>query len=233
MYLSAELLLPELLMKKPLSYLKSIFIILIFISFQQILFSQNNFTIGVKGGIVSSQYITTGQIIKNSDHRAGLSLGISAQLFKTKNFMLMPEAIYLQRGMSFRANEYNNVPLAGGTSVSYLSFAFLPSARFDNKVLSPYFFAGPRLEFALSHNDGDLTSFYNLLNNTNAGFSAGIGLEKEIAKKISITGEFRFSRDFTSFRNSSLAVGGEFSNYTNSSFDFLLGVNFRLEGSIK
>ena len=64
---------------------------------------------------------------------------------------------------------------------------------------------------------------------TDFGFTAGAGLEKKITNNLSISGELRYSRDFNSFFEY-MTIGGSRYDFTNSSLDLLVGVNFNLGG---
>lgn len=212
---------------------KFIFYLILIISvFPGISYCQNNLTIGVKGGLVQNQYIVSGALEKNSGFRSGVALGITAEFLKSKHLMLMTDLLYLRRGMSYRAGDYFDAYNSGETYVSYLSLNVLPAYRFKNNFLSPYLFAGPRFDVVLNHYDANYPGFYYNLNSFSFGLSSGIGLEKEISKGIYIHADFRYSRDFTYFKRI-VTVGYGLANFTNSSFDFLLGVNFNILNSKK
>ena len=209
-----------------------LYFLLLLCNFQNIPFCQSNLTIGVKGGLIQNQYIVSDALEKKSGFRSGFAFGITAEFLKSKHFMLISDLLYLKRGMSFKSGDYFDAYNSGETSVSYLSLNVLPAFRLKNIFLSPYLFAGPRIEFVLNHYDANYPGFYYNLNSFNFGFSSGVGLEKEISRGAYIHADFRYSRDFTYFKRI-VTVGYGLANFTNSSFDFLLGVNFNIRSSKK
>jgi opacity protein-like surface antigen len=209
-----------------------LYFLLLLCNFQNIPFCQSTLTIGVKGGLIQNQYIVSDALEKNSGFKSGFALGITAELLKSKHFMLISDLLYLKRGMSFKSGDYFDAHNSGETSVSCLSLSVLPAFRLKTIFLSPYLFAGPRIEFVLNHNDANYPDFYYNLNNFNFGFSSGVGFEKEISGGVYIHADFRYSRDFTYFKRI-VTVGYGLANFTNSSFDFLLGVNFNIRNSRK
>lgn len=206
-----------------------IFILILLFSLQNS-FSQSTFTFGVKGGVIYSQYIITG--VGYAGHgtgfRTGPAIGVTAKLISSKHFMFMSEIYYLQRGMSYAKNEYPFAGNSGKTSVHFLSFNFLPAYRIESKFIFPYIFAGLRIEQALNYDNGGLPYFYSLTEKTNIGLAAGIGFEKAISNSTNITAEFRYDRDFIGFKSDAANIGGALNKYINSSFDFLIGLNFNL-----
>lgn len=220
-------------MKNPNFHLKSFFAILIFFSFQHILFSQNTFTVGIKGGMISNRFFSlTGNSGNTSTFYSGsmqrLSVGISSELFKSKRFMLMTELFYLERGAQFEgvSNSYYTVtPYAG-----LISFAALPAFRYENKYISPYIFGGPRLEFFMLYRLTVPPGKFYQASSVLFGYSLGAGAEKQISKKIAITFDARYSRDI-SRSVEGITVGYSQYYYRNESFDFLLGVNYTLGGA--
>jgi opacity protein-like surface antigen len=192
---------------------KSCLAVLVF--FTSISYSQTNFYAGLKGGAVFNHYISSENAAESqSDYYQNYSIGISSQLFSSKHFMLMPEIYYIQR------NNWN-------ISASYISFTILPAVRIENGCETPYFFAGSRMEILTGKNILYINEYK--MKGTNFGFTAGAGLEKQVSNNLRITGELRYSRDFNNFLES-MTIGGTRYDYTNSSLDLIVGINFKLGG---
>ena len=202
-------------------YITIAFVLFLFLPLQNS-YSQISYFIGIKGGTVFSQYIISDEYSGDGTNSRILpAIGFTSQLFKSEYFMLMPEFYFLQRGMG----GYGYI--SDRTSpVTYLSCLLLPAFRIENKLINAFFLAGSRIEFNLNYNKADFLDF-NHINKVNFGFTLGTGLEKEISRKICATAEFRYSRDITPFAQSE-TVGGTILHYANSSFDALIGINYKL-----
>jgi hypothetical protein len=223
-------------MKQPLFPSKLLIAILIIFTVGQISYPQNTITLGFKTGIVYNENIISGESIasySNGYNKPGFEIGMTTGFFRSRYFMLLAGAGFLQRGMNYNKGEFVYAINSGKTTVNYLSFVFLPAYRFENKFINLNIYAGSRIELRLNYDDGGLRYLYYRLNTANIGLTTGIGFEKEITKGVNITADFRYSRDFTGFESDATNVGYGLNNFINSSFDFLLGLNFNIGGNKK
>jgi hypothetical protein len=203
---------------KSISRIFIAFLILVFSS--STVLSQNLFSIGFKAGIVNNHFrYGEGRFSNVTEYKQGAAIGISAEIFKSRYFMLMPEVSLLQRGCKGFPGDYRN-PRAE-TSTLFVSFAVFPAYRFETKSVSPFIYAGPRLELKTS---------YDIGNNFNWGLSAGMGAEIKASSLVAFTAEFRFSSDATSFRKP-VGLSSSFEDFYNSSLDFLVGAQVSLGGT--
>jgi opacity protein-like surface antigen len=201
---------------KSISQIFIAFLILVF--FTGTVLSQNVYSLGFKAGLVNNHFrYGSGRFSNVTEYKKGAAIGITAELFKSRNFMLMPEVSFLQRGSTDFPGDYRN--LHGETSTFFVSFAVFPAYRFETKSVSPFIYAGPRLEAKTS---------YDIGNNFNWGLSAGIGAEIKTSSSVAFTAEFRYSSDATSFRKPT-GLSGTLENFYNSSLDFLVGAQVSLD----
>jgi hypothetical protein len=204
------------------------------------------FNYGFKLGLVSA-YQTSVTLINHeeysSDNRLGMDIGGFIEFLNYKNFSLLTEAHFIQKGFRSNISTYKNGTVSQAmisseiiqTKINYLSFNLLGKFSIPFLSIKPYLIAGPRLDKLLSYSEDNLNGIYKYINKYNWGISVGFGISKSLSRKIILSSEFRFSKDFTGFKITDYyyrniyqyTYGNEVSaTFKNNSFEFLLGIAF-------
>lgn len=205
-------------------------------TFSQII---NNY--GFKAGICTSYEVSETKINHekySSESRVGIDAGLYAELLPWKNFHIVPEVHFIQKGMKFLVSpEYELPELTGekvNTTLNYFSFPLLAKLNLPFRFFSAYLVAGPRYDILLSKDENIINGYYREVNNKSWGYIAGAGFTKKINNKFGLLAEFRFNKELSSFRNTGFSINGINYSYfdevsidiSNTSMQFLLGIYF-------
>jgi hypothetical protein len=157
--------------------------------------------------------------------RVGFCVGAFAEWFEHSPITLMTQVEYVQKGMGMDvASGYSSGDVVERTTeysrLDYLSVPILGKATLPAGSLSPYFLAGPRVDFFLGYTT-DQTGFpvlYDQFKKTVLGATLGAGLQIDALLSIPIVIEARYNLDITN------SFEGEVVKVHNDSFDLWLGV---------
>ncbi len=160
------------------------------------------------------------------DSRWGYDAGIFLEAVNLPCLSFVGEIHYVQKGISARfAVTTSQSPDAIGYTTrrphaDYLSIPILAKVRVETGVITPYLFAGPRVDILLSHNAHGMGSVFDNLKSTGTGASMGIGVEIPLAAGPALLAEFRYSPSLDD------AFTGEFLTVRNHSLEILAGIRF-------
>lgn len=164
-----------------------------------------------------------------SGRRWGFDAAGFVAIFNIRNFSLLGELHYVQKGVAFkpspaRIDESGDTTFyeaAPGTRIDYLSIPVIAQARFSLGVFSPYLVIGPRLDFLVGKDSLlflDAAQGYEL-KKMNFGGTIGVGVEFARAFPFALMTEVRYSPDFTKALEDRSQPGVK-----NRSFEILLGL---------
>ncbi|MCK4537354.1 MAG: PorT family protein [Candidatus Krumholzibacteria bacterium] len=180
---------------------------------------------GIKGGLEFTNQSFDGPYDPDPNGRVGLHIGIFGEWLDLPMFSLLTEVAYVQRGMK------NDVLDIGDDSmiekdnrIDYLSISVLPKYKISLIAASIYIAAGPRIDYKLRVADDTIWAedeAEDYLKDVNIGGDIALGIDFN-----RFSGEFRYSRDFTSCFDNEGLEGAEPVDVINSSFGFLFGISF-------
>ena len=115
---------------------------------------------GIKGGVtLSDQNYSYSINVAEAEHKfkIGFNGGIFAEFLNTRNFNLIAETGYDQRGYVYVAKPTNEFgePLEEvdiGYRTNYIYAALGAKLKYKSKSVTPYFHLLPRIDFYLGHN---------------------------------------------------------------------------------
>jgi hypothetical protein len=181
---------------------------------------------GVKIGTAfadqSWQYVGTPEW--PTTNRLGFTANAFVELFDHSCIGGVIEIQYTQKGMT------QSVPITTqsqpeGTGqfitvsprVDYISIPILAKLRYPESFLSPYVFAGPRIDCLIYKQGNGYDAVIDKFKTVELGATIGAGIEVESPLPVSVLAEFRYDLSFAhSFQNDFLSV-------TNHSFGFVIG----------
>lgn len=162
----------------------------------------------------------------NPDSRFGMNAGIFMEFLNLPLLRMVTELNYEQKGMKleFPLTTIEDPDGSSGKTksilnrVDYLSLAVKAKLKSKAPLLSPYVFAGPRVDFYLNKNvDKNFKSFYDEFKKQVYGLSAGVGAEFNTLP-VDLLLELQYNHDLTSAYESAMY------DINNQSFDFKIGL---------
>jgi hypothetical protein len=157
-----------------------------------------------------------------TEYRWGIDASAFVELFPTQYFSLLSELHFIQKGFSIPLVE-TTIAAPEGTGqiiinrprLDYLAIPLLAKFRMESGAISPYIFAGPRIDVLLGKDDISLEYV-----RSDFGATLGIGAEFSVMAAPSFLIEGRYSPSFRhAFENENVTV-------TNKSFEILVGAMF-------
>ncbi len=147
------------------------------------------------------------------DSKTGFSAGLFAEFLDIPVVSVLTELNYVQKGVSNEliltsvANPAGEKTEAENT-IDYIELLAAAKVRFPMVAISPYVFAGPRVNFELGKS---FNEYYNTIENdlesNVAGISVGIGVEAGLVLPFSLLAEYRYDYDFSNvFENDDLEI---------------------------
>lgn len=213
---------------------KSILLVIVVLGFT-ILNAQLNLSYGFKTGFVIANQdfdysvldYNSNEIILDLEKHYGLIIGPSIGLFKESNIDLIIELNYVQKGMIYEMDRYDENGNNLGTinfnnRVEYLSLLILGELSYNSTIKLPYLLIGPRIDILLGYKSEDnlFDDVYDDFESFDFGGSIGLGYELNLWESYNFLFEIRFSPSFTnSYETELLTV-------KNNSVDFLTGIKF-------
>ncbi|MBI5216506.1 MAG: PorT family protein [Ignavibacteriae bacterium] len=159
--------------------------------------------------------------------RAGFNIGAYVEFFDTHSFTLVSQLEYEQKGMVEEIVNTEDDPVILrekdiNSRLDYLSVPLLGKIYFSGKSLTPFFLAGPRVDFFLGYNSDDnfFNPVYDEFKKMVFGGTLGCGVEIPKILISELLVEIRYNADFTDSYNSPLLT------VRNNAFDFWVGVKF-------
>lgn len=208
-------------------------------SFIAVAHSQLISNFGIKAGISNStqQWKFDSQPLAPFDSRLAATAGIFLEWFGNPNFAVSSELFYFQKGMQERipvtSEQYpegNNEYYTITHKPSYISILLLPKGRIAFGVVNLEAFAGPRIDFFLSHDvevgapepfKSGVEQFYETIFKKSKsrvlGATVGFGVGTNISGFVTMI-ELRYSPDFQD------AYTDVLRNVRNKSFELLISV---------
>ncbi len=175
---------------------------------------------GVKAGLISSgQTFSDSHFDRGVDDRRFFQFGVFMDYPISRHFSLVPELRYVPIGLKYVFVITTNPPTfeTVKTRVDYLSIPLLIKARLPMQTLTPYFIAGPRVDFQLGGTE-ELTG--DRYDKTTAGMTVGGGVQWILSSRYAVLLEMSYSPDITKVYNS-----GE-STIRNRSLSISCGLSF-------
>jgi hypothetical protein len=182
---------------------------------------------GLKAGAVSAtqtwEYGNSNQL--PTDPRWGFDAGIFVEALNDPFLSLLAELHYVQRGFTITLPVTTEAQPDGTGEeitfkprVDYISLPVFAKVRFDTGIITPYVFAGPRVDFLLTNTDDGFALVLDEFKKTDISVSIGIGAEVPLSFVSHLLAEFRYSPSLNeAFNNGFLKV-------KNNSIELLLGV---------
>lgn len=182
---------------------------------------------GLKVGAVSATQTWDYRINVNfpTERRWGIDAGVYVEILDIPYVSLLGELHYTQKGFSVTL-PVTTPAQPNGTGeyvttrprVDYLSIPLLVKLRLDMSLVTPYLFAGPRLDYLIAKEPEGTQAVLDNFKSTDVGVSLGAGLEVPLTIVSAALVEFRYSPSFNeAFSNNNLTV-------KNQSIELLVGV---------
>jgi len=213
---------------------KLILLVIVVLGFT-ILNAQLNLSYGFRTGFVIANQdfdysvldYNSNEISLDLEKHYGLIIGPSIGLFKESNIDLIFEFNYVQKGMIYEIDHYDEDGNNLGTidfnnRVEYLSLLILGEFSYNSTVKLPYLIIGPRIDILIGYKSEDnlFDDVYDDFESFDFGGSIGLGYELNLWESYNFLFEIRFSPSFTnSYETELLTV-------KNNSVDFLTGIKF-------
>lgn len=185
----------------------------------------NNY--GVKLGLISSDlsynnFPTTVE----TERKLGFVGGAFVEWFNNPIFSVITQIEYAQKGSSYEivmTGEGGPEPIGTKTysnKLDYLSIPIYAKFKIPSIIISPYLFAGARVDFLLSYSTEFDSTIFSKFKNTTFGGVIGIGVQPMLNIPLNPFLEFRYDFDFTnSYDENGMTI-------KNNAFVILLGVTF-------
>jgi Outer membrane protein beta-barrel domain len=152
-------------------------------------FSQAQFSIGVRGGIINASFnyseLAAGQ---SSSERLGLIGGLLAEFRINEGFAIQPEVNYVQRGDKktsvFTLPFISNIETTNEVRINYLEIPVMLKGGFKVGPARLDLLAGPSLSLAMSGTDKTKIVTTNLITNTTSedSYTNDLDFEQDIQK---------------------------------------------------
>ena len=187
---------------------------------------------GIKlGATIADQdweYIPSLSITLVPDNRAGLNIGVFAELLNNPLFSIVAEANYVQKGMK-KDIELTTAENPDGaaetvtwdTRVDYINLSVLAKFRLNLGIVSPYVIAGPKIDFEINkeYSLNAANTVEENFNKNRLGFKVGVGTEINLLT-LNLLAEILYDADFTELYKN------EFLEVNSSSIDLRVGLMF-------
>lgn len=187
---------------------------------------------GIKAGVVRAEQKwdyspQTGLDASGINPIWGVDAGVFAEFFDCKNFSLLTELHYVQKGSTYTITGTEPADNAQGyietgkedikERCNYLSIPVMAKLRLETGKITPYIAVGPRLEFLISHPS---SAVFDQLKKAEVAATASAGLEVDAGFTPHLLCEVSYTLGLTdSFKNDYLTV-------KNRSLSLLIGVQF-------
>ena len=183
----------------------------------------------VTGGITEAKQVWDGRWptswfdSRNIEWTTGFHLGVHTEWIGTRNLTFSTGLSYEEKGFGY----YHE---GAGASVdyrySYLSLPVLLRYRVEMRLWSPFFFAGPRVDYLVSRPDDPWEmspSFKDLI----YGLSLGGGLEFWSDVRLSFFIEYSYQYDLSPAAELRAPGSGDEARVTNKSYTISAGIGFK------
>jgi len=186
---------------------------------------------GIKVGLNSAyqtSYLET-RSYGSSENRLGYNIGIFASFINNNYFNLLIEPRITQKGFSENFENLGTIK----PSLTYFTLSFLgkPKAKFN--FITGYLLAGISANWLINKNEDIFNGIFESVKHNSVSLVAGIGVQKNIFKKNSISMEVKYDYEIQDNRIHDFQYNGNLyffeygQTFRNKTFEFNLGVGFR------
>lgn len=204
-------------MKKTICILVLFFTAFIFVN-GNAFFTEFGFKTGVVSSNIKSDFFFTNR------SKLGLDFGVFAESKKFKNFQLVAEVHYIQKGIIdayiiFDPVTYEILDMTElKHRLDYISIPVLLKLSKEYDIILPYLMFGPRFDYLFSYRSDIYGVLFDEVNNFVLGGDFVLGTEMKISEEITGIFELRYNFDITLSEN--------IFNSKNEAFQVLIGFKF-------